>query len=122
LVVAGISALNPYERYLINRGESEFLAGHPKQAIESYARAGQLDLNARVLLIASYVAAGMPEKTRIQAQELLRINPKFSVNEFMRLEPRLANVARDRDLKDALVSSGLPLDVRWDCLVRSACP
>jgi class 3 adenylate cyclase len=122
LVVAGISALNPYERYLLNRGENEFLAGHPKEAIESYTRAGQLDLNARVVLIASYVAAGMPEKARLQAQELLRSNPKFSVNQFMRLKPRLASVAGDMDLKDALVSSGLPLDVRWDCLARNECP
>jgi hypothetical protein len=49
----------------------------------------------------------MPEKARMQAQELLRSNPKFSVNEFMQLEPRLASVAGDKDLKDALVSSGL---------------
>jgi adenylate cyclase len=122
LVVAGVLALNPYERYLLNRGENEFLAGHPKEAIESYTRAGQLDLKARVLLIASYVATGMPESARVQAQELLRNNPKFSVNEFMRLEPSLASVAGDMDLKHALVSSGLPLDVRWECLVRNACP
>ena len=122
LVVAGVLALNPYERYLLNRGENEFLAGRPKEAIESYTRAGQLDLKARALLIASYAAAGMPDKARMQAQELLRNDPKFSVNEFMRLEPKLASVAADMDLKDALVSSGLPLDVRWECLVRNACP
>ena len=122
LVFAGVLALTPYDRYLLNRGENEFLAGHPKEAIESYTRAGQIDLKARVLLIASYAAAGMPEKARMHAQELLRNNPKFSVNEFIRLEPRLAHVAGDMDLKGALVSSGLPLDVRWECLVRNACP
>ena len=122
LVVGAVAAVNPLDRYFISRGESEFLAGHPKEAIEAYGRVRRLDLKAQILLIASYAAAGMGAEARPLAEELLKRNPKFSVNAFFRDEPNVGNLGSNQTLKDALVSSGLPLDVRWDCLARDVCP
>ena len=64
----------------------------------------------------------MAAEARPLAEELLKRNSKFSVNAFFRNEPNVGNLGSNQTLKDALVSSGLPLDVRWECLARDACP
>ena len=122
LVVGTVAAVNPLDWYFLSRGESEFLAGHPKEAIEAYGRARRLDLKAQVVLIASYAAAGMGTEAHTFAEELLKKNPKFSVNAFFLNQPNIENLGSNRTLKDALVSSGLPLEVRWECLARDVCP
>ena len=75
-----------------------------------------------MLLIASYAEVGRNAEARVQAQELLRNNPKFSVNEFLSQESNTRVFGGDAALRDALVVSGLPLDVRFECLVRNVCP
>ena len=122
LAVAVLAILQPLDWYFLHRGESEFLAGRPKEAIESYSHAQKLNLKSQVFLIASYAEAGMGAEARRQAQELLKKSPKFSVNEFILQEPTIKDLASTQALKDALVSSSLPLDVRWECLVRGVCP
>jgi class 3 adenylate cyclase len=123
IIAAGVvTVLHPFDWYFLNRGESEFLAGHPKEAIESYGHARRLDLKGQVLLIASYVKAGLGDEARLQAHKFLVKNPKFSVNEFLRKEPTMEKLASDAELKDSLVSSGLPLEVRWECLTQNVCP
>jgi class 3 adenylate cyclase len=122
LAVAALAILQPLDWYFLHRGESEFLAGHPKEAIESYGRAQKLNLKSQVFLIASYAEAGMGAEASMRAQELLKKSPKFSVNEFIVQEPAMKDLDNAQAFKDALVSSGLPLDVRWECLARNICP
>ena len=71
-------------------------------------------LEALVLLIASYAEIGRNAEARVHAQELLRNNPKFSVNEFLSQESRWglaettqsrANKGTEGDRLSAAVSS-----------------
>ena len=84
-------------------------------------RANQLTLEARLSLIVSHIAAGRESDARIQAQEVLKIDPRFSVTDYVSKTKKLQNVDKDK-LTTALVAAGLPLNLRWECLVRNECP
>jgi class 3 adenylate cyclase len=84
-------------------------------------RANQLTLEARLSLIVSHIAAGRESDARIQAQEVLKIDPRFSVSDYVAKTKKLQNVDKDK-LTTALVAAGLPLNLRWECLVRNECP
>ena len=64
---------------------------------------GSLPLEAQVLLIGSLAEAGRKAEARVQAQELLRNNPKFSVNEFLGQELNARVYGGDATLRDALI-------------------
>ncbi len=110
------------DQHYLDQAKSDFLAGRAADAIESYRHAPRLTLEAQVLLIASYAEVGRNAEARLQARELLRNNPKFSVNEFLSQESNAKVFGGDAKLRDALVASGLPLDLRFECLARNVCP
>ena len=122
VAVAAAFLLPKWDQRYLDQAKRDFLAGRAAEAIESYRHARRLTLEAQVLLIASYAEVGRNAEARVQAQELLRNNPKFSVNEFLSQELNARVFGGDAALRDALVVSGLPLDVRFECLVRNVCP
>lgn len=122
VAVAAAVLLPKMDQHYLDQAKREFLAGRAAEAIESYRHARRLTLEAQVLLVASYAKVGRNAEARVQAQELLRENPKFAVNEFLSQEPNARVFGGDAALRDALVASGLPLDVRWECLARNVCP
>jgi class 3 adenylate cyclase len=122
VAVAAAILLPKLDQHYLDQAKRDFLAGRVADAIESYHRARSLPLEAQVLLIASLAEAGRKAEARVQAQELLRNNPKFSVNEFLGQESNARVYGGDATLRDALIVSGLPLDVRFDCLTRNVCP
>jgi class 3 adenylate cyclase len=124
VVAAATAVLLPkMDQHYLDQAKRDFLAGRAAEAIQSYRHARSLTLEAQVLLIASYVKAGRDAEARIQAQELMRNNPKFSVSEFLSQEANARAFGGDAAaLRDALVGAGLPLNVRFECLVRNVCP
>ena len=68
--------------YLLNLGHAYFLTGRYEEAITTLKRVINRNPNfwpAYIYLAASYVELGQEEKARIEASELLRINPNFSL-------------------------------------------
>jgi class 3 adenylate cyclase len=110
-----------FDWYYQHTGASAYLSGHPQEAIVSYHRANQLTLESRLFLIASYVAVGRESEARIQAQEVLKEDPRFSVSDYIAKTKKLQNFDEYK-ITTALVAAGLPLNVRWECLVRNQCP
>jgi tetratricopeptide (TPR) repeat protein len=64
------------------------------------------DIFAHLLLAAVYSFSGREEEARIQAAEVLRINPKFSVEKFAK-RARYKNQADRERLVSALHKAGL---------------
>ena len=123
VAVAAAALLPKWDQHYLDQAKRDFLAGRAAEAIESYRHARRrLTLEAQVLLIASYAEVGRNAEARVQAQELLRNNPKFSVNDFLSQGSNARAFGGDAALRDALVVSGLPLNIRYECLVRNACP
>lgn len=122
VALAAAVLLPKSDQHYLDQAKRDFLAGRAAEAIESYRHARHLTLEAQVLLIASYAEVGRNAEARVQAQELLRSNPKFAVNEFLSQESNARVFGGNAALRDALVASGLPLDVRWECLARNVCP
>ena len=62
---------------------------------------------AHLILAATYIMVGREADARVEAAELLRINPKFSLQRFAKVRPHIdpENTAR---LVDALRKAGLP--------------
>ena len=68
--------------YLLNLGHAYFLTGRYEEAITTLKRVINRNPNfwpAYIYLAASYVELGQDEKARIEASEVLRINPNFSL-------------------------------------------
>ncbi len=85
------------------------LTGRYEKAIEAAKRAIRIEPNnqhARVNLIASYIALGREKEARAEAPELLRINPNFSVDQFVQRMPFKNRDENDR-VADALHKAGL---------------
>jgi adenylate cyclase len=75
----------PPNVYLYSLGISYTLTGQYDEAITSCERAVRREPNSpwpRLFLAAAYSLAGRDEKARIEAAEVLRINPKFSLENF----------------------------------------
>jgi adenylate cyclase len=75
----------PPNIYLYSLGISYTLMGQYNEAItwcEKAVRREPNSLYARLFLSAAYSRAGRDEKARIEAAEVLRINPKFSLEKF----------------------------------------
>jgi len=60
----------------------------------------------RVILCSIYGLAGRMDKARAQAKEIMRLNPKFSVERFARTDPQKNQVVKKRYI-DALRKAGL---------------
>jgi adenylate cyclase len=84
--------------------------GRYEEAIAVYGKATQResdDIIAQIGLASTCSMAGRDEEARGAAREVLRINPKFSVERFMRTMPYKDPAARERVAK-ALIKAGLP--------------
>jgi len=85
------------------------LTGRYEKAIEAAKRIIRVEPNnqfAHVYLIASYIPLGREKEARAEAAELLRINPNFSVNHYIKRIPYKNQAESDR-LADALYKAGL---------------
>jgi len=60
----------------------------------------------RVILCSIYGLAGRMDGARVQATEIMRLNPKFSVERFARTDPQKNQVVKKRYI-DALRKAGL---------------
>ncbi len=60
----------------------------------------------RVILCSIYSLAGRMDEARAQAKEIMRLNPKFSVEQFARTDPQKNQVVKKRYI-DALRKAGL---------------
>jgi adenylate cyclase len=60
----------------------------------------------RVILCSIYSLVGQMDKARDQAKEIMRLNPKFSVDRFARTDPQKNQVVKKRYI-DALRKAGL---------------
>ncbi len=85
-------------------------SGQYKQAIEWIKKAIQKEPDSIVsylILTSTYAYSGQEKEARAAAEEILRINPKFSIKQLMRANPQRDNAARERFVK-ALKQAGLP--------------
>jgi len=85
-------------------------SGRYEEAIGIYRRAVQRepdDILAQIGLAATYSLAGREEEARTAAKEVLRINPRFSLDRYMRTLPLKDPTARER-FAEALRKAGLP--------------
>jgi tetratricopeptide (TPR) repeat protein len=85
------------------------LTGRYEKAVEAAKRAIQVESNnqvAYVHLIASYIALGLEKEACGVAAKLLRINPHFSVNHFVKRIP-FKKQSENNHLADALYKAGL---------------
>jgi TolB-like protein len=114
-------ALNPNSAYAYAMlGKTLRFAGRWTEAVQAYKKAIQEairwcekavhqqpdDIFAHLLLAAVYSFSGREEEARIQAAEVLRINPKFSVEKFAK-RARYKNQADRERLVSALHKAGL---------------
>jgi adenylate cyclase len=84
-------------------------AGRYEDAVSSYKKALQISPKAQggfVGLVTSYVLLGREEQARSAAQELLRLNPKFSVEHYVKTPP-YKNQEKVVRFADALRKAGL---------------
>jgi adenylate cyclase len=96
--------------YFRNLGLAYFGAGQYEEAIDVYKKALQLapkDIVAHRLLTSAYSRAGLLDEARAQAEEVIRIDPKFSVEQQAKMSLYKNHADRDRYL-DGLREAGLP--------------
>jgi adenylate cyclase len=94
----------PPNNYLFGLGKSYAMTGQYEEAIKWGEKAVRQKPNsflAHLMLTEIYSYAGQDEKARAQAAEVLRINPKFSVEKFR------TNAADGEKTIDALRRAGL---------------
>jgi adenylate cyclase len=81
-----------------------------KEAIEWGEKAVQQNpqnVLSRIILCSIYSLAGQMDKARAQADEIMKLNPKFSVERFATTDPQKNQVLKKRYI-DALREAGLP--------------
>ena len=99
----------PPSYYLQQLGIAYRSLGRYEEAIEAYKKALQrspTDLFAHIGLAATYVLLGREEEGRAEAAEVLRIDPKFSLEYFEKTLP-IKNKADTKSFIDALRKAGL---------------
>lgn len=102
--------LNPChpERFWNHLGRAYFVARRYQKAIAAYSHIGAPDTGHHAFLAACYAQAGDEAMARRHANEILKMDPGFSVESFL----RTLHYARDEDVEHhraALVKAGLPL-------------
>jgi len=90
--------------------EAQLMAGQYEAAIQSSNRAVTRKPDAvfpHIILSAAYSAVGHPNKAEVEAAEVLRLNPDFTVSAWMKT--RLLKYPADRErITNLLVTAGLP--------------
>ena len=99
----------PLPFQLLTMSLTHQLTGRYEKAVEAAKEAIRVEPNnqvAHIHLIACYIALGHEKEARAEAAELLRINPNFSVDHFIKRIP-LKNQAENDRVADALYKAGL---------------
>ena len=84
--------LNPFppSYYLMFLGSAHLSVGQYEEAIDALKKAIHLEPNnlfAHVILAAAYIKTGREEEAHNQAAEVLRIDPKFSLDYYEKILP-----------------------------------
>jgi adenylate cyclase len=98
------------QKSYVNLGRTYRLLGKHEEAISIFKKAVQNapdHLNIRLELIATYSALGKTEEAKAEADEVLRMNPNFTVKSFARRSPMRNPTQREKFL-DLLRQAGLP--------------
>jgi adenylate cyclase len=103
--------LNPFGPtwYFFNLGNALLIMGRSEEAVSAYKKALQRspdNLLAHVLLATAYSKMGREKEARAEAAEVLRINPKFSLDYFAKALP-FKDQKVTNNLIDALRKAGL---------------
>jgi len=104
--------LNPFAptNYWHNLGRAYRLAWRYEEAVEAYKKALKLapdNLLAHVGLAATYSLSGQEDEAQAEAKQVLRVQPKFSVERFAKKLPFKDRSETER-LIEALRKAGLP--------------
>jgi adenylate cyclase len=95
--------------YFLNFGNSYRLTGQHQEAITQYKKALRVAPNnimAHLGLAATYSLSRRDEEARAEAEEVLRLNPKFSLEFYAKTIPHKNQAQIDRNI-DALRKAGL---------------
>jgi tetratricopeptide (TPR) repeat protein len=95
--------------YFVNLGISYAFTGQCEEAIAAFEEAirrARNNLVAHALTTQAYGMCGREEKARVTAKEVLRINPKFSVEKFANSVPYKNQADKDRTV-EAMRNAGL---------------
>jgi adenylate cyclase len=98
------------QKSYVNLGRTYRLLGKHEEAISIFKKAVQNapdHLNIRLELIATYSALGKTVEAKAEADEVLRMNPNFTVRSFARRSPMQNPTQREKFL-DLLRQAGLP--------------
>jgi len=103
--------LNPFAHtgYYLSYGTALRMTGQFEEAVSTYKKALQLEPNnvlARIALVATYSLMGQEKEARAEAEEVLRLNPKLSV-EGVRRNLYYKNQDQIDRFADALRKAGL---------------
>jgi tetratricopeptide (TPR) repeat protein len=100
----------PPNTYLYSLGISYALTGHLDEAIpwgEKAVRREPNSLSARLFMAAFYSRAGRDEEARIEAAEVLRINPRFSLEKYAKTVTYKKQEDVERTISAPLRKAGL---------------
>ena len=103
--------LNPFgpTSYFLNYGTSYRMMGQYQEAITQYKKALRIAPNniiAHIALAGTYSLLGRNEEARAEAEEVLRLNPKFSLESYAKMLP-FKNQAQTDRFVEALRKAGL---------------
>jgi adenylate cyclase len=99
----------PPNWYLTQLGHAYCLAGDNEEAIASLQKVLKRnpdDVIAHIMLAASYIMEGREEEARVEAKEVFRIDPKFSLEYYVKTMPYKDQANADLTL-DTLRKAGL---------------
>jgi tetratricopeptide (TPR) repeat protein len=100
----------PPNAYYRSLGMAHREAGRYDESIAYYKKAIERepnDVTSQFILAATCMMAGREEEARAAAKEALKINPKFSVERYMKTQPLKDPAARER-FAQALRKAGMP--------------
>jgi len=83
--------------------------GRFQEAVSAYKKAIKREPNnfpAHLLLAATYSMMGLEKEAQSEAEEVLRLNPKYSVDYFAKISPYKDQTETDK-IMDALRKAGL---------------
>jgi adenylate cyclase len=103
------NAVGSYYNYYQNLGNAFVMTGRYEEAVSAYKKSIQRTPNflwSHMMLTATYSMMGREEEARAEAAEVLRINPKFSVDFFAKTSLIKEQSVRDK-VFNALRKAGL---------------
>jgi adenylate cyclase len=104
--------LNPFgpSRYFVSYGHALLYVGRFEEAVSAYKKALQREPNnffAHLRLAATYSMMGLEKETQAEASEVLRLNPKFSLDNFAKVLGYKDQTETEK-ITTALRKAGLP--------------